>query len=218
MPTRLATLAATHLRHRPRLPVWIGALALLASACGHHTPVETAVAPDAHVVRLRNFTILQPQGAANASASSDAVVRNPATLHTIGFELLLAFQARGYFADTAAPDFAVAYYVGEHLPFDTSVFKYPYPFAPYTWWHDSPAALQASQSPSQGILIVDVINSKTKALLWRGEAAVPLPGDRAAYVEALQNLANAIAGKFQAGLGTGPVAPAPLPHGGRPGQ
>jgi hypothetical protein len=218
MRTRHSGPAVAQLRRRPRLPVWIGAIALLASACGHHTPVQTAVAPDAHVVRLRNFTVLQPQGVANAPASADPVVRNPATIHTISFELLLAFQARGYFADTAAPDFAVAYYIGEHMPFDTSVFKYPYPFAPYTWWRDSPAVLQASQSPSQGILIVDVISPKTKALLWRGEAVVPLPADRSAYVEALQNLADAIAGKFQAGLGTGPIAPAPLPHGGRPGQ
>jgi hypothetical protein len=196
--------------------LWLPGLALLASACSHHTPVQTAAAPDAHVIRLRNFTILQPAGAASASASPDPVVRNPATLHTVGFELLLAFQARGYFADTAAPDFAVAYYVGEQMPFDTSVFKYEYPFAPYTWWHDSPEVLQAAQSSSHGVLVVDVINPKTKSLLWRGEATVPLPSDRTAYTEALQTLADKIAGKFQAGLGTGPVAPPQLPHGGRP--
>lgn len=218
MRTRLAALAVTPSRRGPQLPLSIAAIALFATACGHHIPVETAVAPDAHVTRLRNFTMLQPGGLANVSASPDPVVRNPTTLHTIGFELLLAFQARGYFADTAAPDFAVAYYIGEHFPFDTAVFKYPYPYAPHDWWHDSPAAIKASQSPSEGVLVVDVINPKTKALLWRGEAATPLPTQREAYVEALQYLADAVAKQFQAGIGTGPVAPPQLNHGGRPGR
>jgi len=169
-------------------------------------------------VRLRNFKLLEPEGLANVKASPDPVVRNPTTIHTISFELLLAFQARGYFADVEAPDFEVAYYIGERFPFDTTVFKYPYPYAPYTWWHDSPAALKASQSPSEGVLVVDVINPKTKALLWRGEAATPLPTQREQYVEALQYLADAIAKQFQAGLGTGPIAPAQLNHGGRPGR
>lgn len=179
-------------------------------------PVVTEAAPNAHVVRLRNFTILQPGGVANAQSSTDAIVRHPGALHTVSFELLLAFQARGYFADSAAPDFAVAYYVGERLPVDTLVFKYPYSFAPYAWWHDEPAVAQPTHPGSQGFLIVDVINPKTKALLWRGEGAIQFSEKASEYAEALQYAADAIAGQFQAGLGTGPMAPAPLNHGGNP--
>jgi hypothetical protein len=197
---------------------WLGLVALLAAACGHHVPVETAAAPNAHVVRLRNFTVLQPEGVANAKASGDAIVRHPGALHTVSFELLLAFQARGYFADSAAPDFAVAYYVGERLPVDTAVFKYSYSFAPYTWWHDEPAVAQPTRPGSQGFLIVDVINPKTKALLWRGEGVILFPEKPSEYAEALQITADAIAGRFQAGLGSGAVAPRPLNHGGRPTQ
>lgn len=203
----------------PRLPslraLWLGTIALSLAACGSHIPVETGVAPHARLVRIRNFMILNPPGAAKASASADPVVRNPLTLHTIGFELLLAFQARGYFADTAAPDFAVAYYVGSHLPIDTAVFDYGYPFEPYGWWHDEPAALQPTRPDSQAILIVDVVSPKTKALLWRGEAVARLSAQPGRYADTLKQLVDAIVGQFQAGMGGGPVAPAPLPHGGR---
>jgi hypothetical protein len=164
---------------------------------------------------MRNFMVLTPAGAAKASASSDPLVRNPVTLHAVSFELLLAFQARGYFADTATPDFAVAYYVAEHLPVDTAVFSYGYPFSPYTWWQDEPAATQPPSSGSVAIVIVDVLNPKTKTLLWRGEGVVhlkPKPG----LERELEDAVNDIVGQFQAGIGTGRTEPAPLHRGGRP--
>jgi hypothetical protein len=189
-------------------------LALLVAACGERIPVKTDVAPDARVERMRNFMVLTPAGAAKASASSDALVRNPATLHTISFELLLAFQARGYFADTARPDFAVAYYAAEHLPVDTAVFSFGYPFSPYTWWQDEQAATRTPTGGPVAIVIVDVINPNTKALLWRGEGVVqlkPKPG----VERELKDAVNDIVGQFQPGLGGGRIEPPPLPHGGR---
>lgn len=201
-------------RHTFSIRAACAGLALLAAACGEHIPVKTGVAPDAHVERMRNFMILTPAGAGKASASSDALVRNPATLHTIGFELLLAFQARGYFADTAKPDFAVAYYAAEHLPMDTAVFSYGYPFSPYTWWRDEQAATLVPPNGSVGIVIVDVINPKTKALLWRSEGVVRLKPNPGVERE-LKDAVNDIVGQFQPGLGSGRIEPAPLPHGRR---
>lgn len=177
--------------------------------------MKTEVAPAARLTRMRNFMVLTPRGLANAAASTDPVVRNPVAIHTVSFDLLLGFQARGYFADTAAPDFAVAYYVGSHLPIDTTVFNYGYPFGPYSWWQDAPAATQPSRSDSQAIVIVDVVNPKTKALLWRSEAVVRLGARPSRYVAALKDAVAVIVNQFQAGAGTGPIAPAPLPHGGR---
>jgi hypothetical protein len=188
-------------------------LVLFAAACGERIPVKTDVAPDARLVRLRNFMVLTPAGAAKASASSDPLVRNPATLHAISYELLLAFQARGYFADTATPDFAVAYYAAEHLPVDTAVFSYGYLFSPYSWWRDEQAATQPPRGDSVAIVMVDVINPKTKALIWRSEGVValkPKPG----VTRELEDAVNDIVGQFQAGAGSGRTAPAPLPHGG----
>jgi len=202
------------LRTRFPLGVGISVLAALITGCGGHVPLVTAVAPNAHLVRLRYFMVLQPQ-AANAATSADAMVRTPGTLHTVSFELLLGFQARGYLADTSSPDFAVAYYVASQLPPDTTVFRYGYPFAPYPWWHDAPAALQPAPPGGQGIIIVDVLNPKTKELLWRGESVVRFPANRAEYGDALRRGVDAIVNDFQAGLGSGPMAPRPLEHGGR---
>jgi hypothetical protein len=164
---------------------------------------------------LRNFKVLPPGGIAGAPTSSDAMVRNPATLHTVSFELLLAFQGRGYLADTAAADFSVAYYVAAHLPPDTSLFRYGYPYAPYTWWQDEPEALNPARPDSQGTIIVDVLNPKTNELLWRGEGTVKLTANQTVYVAALKKTVDNIVGQFQAGSGTGPTAPRPLQHGGR---
>lgn len=201
-------------RHRFSIRATCAGFALLAAACGERIPVKTDVAPDARLVRLRNFMVLTPAGAAKASASSDPLVRNPATLHTISFELLLAFQARGYFADTASADFAVAYYAAERLPVDTAVFSYGYNFAPYPWWQDEQAATQPPSGDSVAIVIVDVLNPKTKALLWRSEGVVrlkPKPG----LQRELEDAVNDIVGQFQAGVGSGRIAPAPLSRGGR---
>jgi hypothetical protein len=189
-------------------------IAGLAVGCGGHVPVQTAVAPNARLVRLRYFMILQPH-VTNATSSSDPLVRNPPVLHTVSYELLLGFQGRGYLADTAAPDFAVAYYVASHLPVDTTVFTYGYPFAPYAWWHDAPAAAQPPSPDSQAIIIVDVTNPKTKELLWRGESVVRLRAGAGMFVEALKRGVDAVVNSFQPGIGTGPIAPRPLEHGGR---
>jgi len=143
------------------------------------------------------------------------MLRNPATMHTVGFELLLAFQGRGYLADTAAADFDVAYYVTTHLPPDTAVFSYGYPFTPYAWWQDEPAALTPARPDSQGTIIVDVLNPKTRTLLWRGEGVTRITANGALYIDALKKAVDAIVDKFQAGMGTGPTAPRPLQHGGR---
>ena len=215
MPTTPSLIAV---RRSIRLP---GSLLLLtAAACGGHVAVQSAVAPDAKFVRLRNFTVLQPKELATAAAAStDPMLRDRITLHTVSFELLLALQSRGYFADTAAPDIAAAYYVASRLPVDTAVFGYGYTYAPnppFAWWHDEPAALTPAQPDSQGTIIVDVLSPTTKVILWRGEGVVRRTANQALYVEALKKAVRAIVDEFPGGIGGGAIAPHQVEHGGRP--
>jgi hypothetical protein len=199
---------------------WFGYVlaSLLAStslACGGHVAVRSGIAPAAYLVRLRNFAILQPAGLARAASSSDPILHNPATIHVVSYELLLAFQARGYFADTAAADFDIAYYIASRWPVDTTVFAYGYSFEPYSWWQDDPKIVHPVQPDTEATVVVDVINPKTKAVLWRGEGTVRATADETRYEQGLRKVVDAIADQFQAGRGAGPIAPPPLEHGGR---
>src|SRR5579862_2670047 len=191
---------------------WMPLVAFGALACGGHVAVRSGVAPAAYLVRLRNFAILQPAGRVNAANSSDPILHNPATLHVVSYELLLAFQSRGYFADTAAADFDVAYYVESRWPMDTTVFQYGYPFAPYSWWPDDPKLVHPTRADTEATIVVDVVNPKTKNLLWRGQGTVRVTANEARYEEDLKKAVDAIADQFQPGRGAGPIAPAPLQH------
>jgi len=184
--------------------------ALLTAACGGRIPVHTASAPERQAPRLRNFAVLQPAGLARAAASSDPMVRNPATFRKIAFELLLAFQQRGYLADTGDADFLVAYYAAQRLPVDTTVFAYGYPFpGSYPWWQDEPAAIHPPRADSEGVVIVDAIAAKTRTLLWRGEAVVRLSSNQSVYLLALGKAVDAIVEEFPAGFAARSFAPLP---------
>jgi hypothetical protein len=193
-------------------------LSVAMAGCGGHVAVHTTAAPAAHGARRRNFMMLKPRNAGtNPSGSQDFIVRNPATFRALSFDLLLAFQARGYLADTAAPDFAVAYYAAAHLPVDTVDFNYGYPFpGSYPWWHDDPAVLRAAARPdSEGTIIVDVVDPKTKNLLWRGEGVVRLSAKPEVYLDGLKKAVTAIVEEFSYGAGGGTYAPPPQRRGRR---
>jgi hypothetical protein len=136
---------------------------------------------------------------------------NPATFHALSFDLLLAFQARGYYADTAVPDFTVAYYAASHLPVDTTVFNYGYSFpGSYPWWQDEAAATRSPpQADTEGTIIVDVVDPKTKNLLWRGEGVVRLSARPDLYLAALKKAVFAIVDGFSAGGGGSMYTPTP---------
>jgi len=187
---------------------------LAAAACGGHITVRSAIPPDARFTRLHNFEVLPARMSPASSSDAGSLAARRGTLHTIGFELMLAFQSRGYFADTASPDFAVAYYVTRRLPIDTAAFAYGYKYAPYDWWADDPKALAPQRPDSAGILVVDVINPKTMSILWRGQGVFRVTADDALYAKELRDAVHAVVDQFPGGVGVGPIAPRQVNHGG----
>ena len=218
MRTRHSAPTVAQLRRRPRLPLWIGAIALLASACGHHTPVQTAVAPDAHVVRLRNFTVLQPQGVANASASADPVVRiPPRSIRSVsscsaglsGARLLRGYGGPGLCGRVLIGRAPAIRYVGIQIPVSFRTLYLVARLAGRIAGVAIPVAghphRRRDQPQDQGAPLARRSRGPAPLRSVRIRRGPPEPGR------------SAIAGKFQAGSDW-PIAPPPLPHGGRPGQ
>ena len=96
-------------------------------------------------------------------------------------DLAQEFAGLGYVASDSNPDFCVAYYASTNQKLDVTYWDYGYAWRP-RWWsgwgrrwgrgwggdwgiQSGPAVTQYTE----GTVIVDVIDPKTKDLLWRGQ-------------------------------------------------
>lgn len=198
------------------------ALTLASAACSSGIEVRTAATPDAHLAGLRTFRILNaPQRRAGAPAlsMSDPMLDNSITNRQLRADLLQGFEAKGYVVDSATsesagPDFLVAYYAGTKQKMDTTYWnpdpwwRYGYPGYGrrgyrYGWawpWYgspfDAPWPDMQVREYTQGSVIVDVIDAKTKELLWRGQGTATVSKDPATYAKELDQTVGAILKKF----------------------
>ena len=197
-------------------------LALTSAACSSGVKVRTAATPDASLTGLRTFRVLnapQRREGAPALSSSDPMLDNSITNRQLRTDLVQGLEAKGYVVDSAdtqsaGPDFLVAYYAGTKQKMDTTYWNpdpmwrygyrgygrlgYRYGWA-WPWYgssFDTPRADFQVREYTQGSVIVDVIDAKTKELLWRGQGIETVSNDPATYTSELNRTVSAILKKF----------------------
>ena len=178
----------------------VTAAVLAAAGCAPAIHVRTAADPEANLATLRTFQVLPTptsRGAAPAS-KTDPMLQNSIMNRALRQDLAQAFAARGYGADTTHPDFAVAYYTSSRDKLNVTYWDYGYPFwRPWRWW--GPAPVEQVSEYTQGTVIVDVIDPKTKQLLWRGQGVSDVSDNPKTYARELAKTVTAIVAKFPRG-------------------
>jgi len=176
------------------------AAAVLALAACASVDVRTATSPDANLGALRTFSVMpNPERPPQfAPSKNDPMLVNSISNRALRADLVKGFQGRGYaLADN--PDFAVAYYASTTQKLDVTYWDYGYPFYPGWWGGGAPGWGPYDSTVTQytqGTVIVDVINAKTKELLWRGSGVATVSDDEAKYEQDLWKTVTAVLEKF----------------------
>jgi hypothetical protein len=186
------------------------ALTLASAACSSGIQVRTTTAPDASLTGLHTFRVLNaPQRRADAPAlpANDPMLDNSITNRALRQDLLRGLQAKGYALDSNNPDFVVAYYAGTKEKMDTTYWnpdpywRYGYRGYRYGWawpWYGyaAPYPVMRVQEYTEGSVIVDVVDPRTKELVWRGQGLARVSDDPKTYTKELEKTVDAILKKF----------------------
>ena len=172
--------------------------------------MRTTTAPDANLSGLRTFRVLNaPQRRADAPQLSqdDPMLDNSITNRALRQDLVQDLQAKGYTTDTSNPDFVVAYYAGTKEKMDTTYwnpdpfwrygyrgFRYGWAWPYYGWAAPYPA--MSVQEYTEGTVIVDVVDPRTRELLWRGQGVAEVSDNPTTYANELGKSVAAILKKF----------------------
>ena len=195
-----------------RLITAIAALTLALTACGPGIQVRTVASPDAGMGNLRTFRILPvPERRDGSSQSSnDPMLVNSVSNRALRRDLLQGFEQRGYVVADTNPDFAVAYYASTKEKLDVTYWDYGYAWQPHWWsgwgrrWGRGWGGDWGMQSGpvmtqyTEGTVIVDVIDPKTKDLLWRGQGVTAVSDNEQQYEQDLKKAVEAIVDNFPA--------------------
>ena len=185
------------------------------AACASGVQVRTALSPDASLTGLRTFRVEQTPKPkiASAQSNSDPMLVNSISNRALRSDLQQGFEKLGYAVNDSTPDFCVAYYASTDQKLDITTWNYGYPFRPRRWagWGFYQPRFGAAFDPmvtqyTQGTIIVDVFDPKTKDLLWRGQGVANVSDNQQDYTQELQTTVSAILAKF-------PVAPAKVAQG-----
>jgi hypothetical protein len=204
-----------------RSTLLLGALVTTAiTACGSGgVQVRTSVDPNADLAALHTFYVLTPPArSANAAplSANDPMLDNSITNKALRGDLTQALESRGYaMAPRQGADFLVAYYAGTSQKLDTTYWgpsfdpgwRYSYRGRRAWAWPYYGAAYYGSVNPwatgratvsstTEGKVIVDITDSRTNELLWRGQGVEPVSNDAGQYASALQGVVDAIIAKF----------------------
>jgi len=201
----------THKEKTMRTTQLLTAAGLLAlGACAPAISVRTALSPDASLTGLHTFRVLptpQPKIAGAVSSTNDPMLVNSISNRALRADLAQEFAGLGYVASDSNPDFCVAYYASTNQKLDVTYWDYGYAWRPHWWsgwgrrWGRGWGGDWGIQSPTvtqytEGTVIVDVIDPKTKDLLWRGQGVAAVSDDEAQYEQVLKKTVAAIVDKF----------------------
>jgi hypothetical protein len=154
--------------------------------------------PDADLGALRTFSVMQnaKRLSPGTQSTTDPMLVNSVSNRALRADLVKGFENRGYaLADN--PDFAVAYYASTKEKLDVTSWDYGYAYYP-DWWLGpgmGPYEPMVTQY-TQGTVVVDVVNPKTKELLWRGQGIARVSDDEQQYEQDLWKAVTAILDKF----------------------
>jgi hypothetical protein len=174
----------------------IAILGLAMIACATPVHVRTAAAPDAQFSNLHKFIVLatpRPRSGGDGQSNDDPMLQNSITYRALHNDLVSNFQERGYVIDSANPDFAVAAYATARQKLDVSQYDYGYPYWRWRWWGPPEPVVTEY---TEGTVVVDVVNPKTKVLLWRGQGVASVSDDPQTYAKDLARTVEKIIERF----------------------
>jgi hypothetical protein len=194
-------------------PFLTAAAAFTLAACAPGIQVRTALSPDASLHGLRTFRVLptpKPKIAGVVSSTNDPMLVNSISNRALRTDLAQEFAGLGYVASDSNPDFCVAYYASTKQQLDVSYWDYGYTWQPRWWsgwgrrwgrgwgpdWGMQSAPMVTQYT--EGTVIVDVIDPKTKELLWRGQGIAAVSANEQLYEQDLKKAVEAIVDKFPA--------------------
>lgn len=160
--------------------------------------IRTMAEPNAQFSTLHTFRMLPApprRDGLPASGDDDPMINNSIANRAIQDRIVKAFADRGYVYDQMHGDFAVAFYASSREKLDVTNWDYGYPFDPRVAWYPRE---QTITQYTEGTMIVDVLKTGPRQLLWRGQGRGELTGDSIADVNRLANAAAAIVSKFPA--------------------
>jgi hypothetical protein len=171
-----------------RTPTWHTVLALLVAACAPAISTRTARRPDAELGRLRTFAVLPAPDASTPDVPS-AMRPGPVAARLLHDAVEDALRERGYRESSRAPDFLVAYFAG--LGDVQAVPAVPGAFS--GWSRRLPGPVKDGGG---GSVVIDVIDTRTRQLVWRGQGAATLPARADDASERVARTVRAVVGRF----------------------
>ena len=176
------------------------AAALSLAACASLPEVRTVVSPDGGIGSLHTFSVLPvPRHVGRGKWSNAPMLENSGSNRALRNALVQGFASRGYAVVDSNPDFAVAYYAATSDKLDIMRWDYGYAWWP-RWWRGwgqmGPVGPMEATEYAKGTVVVDVIDPRTRDLLWRGKGLAPVSGDERAYERDLQKTVTAILAGF----------------------
>jgi hypothetical protein len=177
---------------------WIalGSAAALAVACRPPVEVRTIAAPDVELTSFHSFRMLPAPARRDRqpmTEGDDPMISNSIANRALQDQIVKAFQGRGYVRDDRHADIAVAFYATAHEKLDVSTWDYGYPFNPR--WPGYPPPTTVTPY-TEGTVVIDVVRSESRELLWRGEGKAELSDDAAENVRRLARVADGIVARF----------------------
>jgi hypothetical protein len=166
------------------------------SACATPVQVRTAAAPNTQFQALHTFIVMAtpvPRSAGSDQNNIDPMLQNSITYRALHNDLVSNFQERGYVIDSANPDFSVAAYASSRQRLDVTQYDYGYPYWRWRWW--GPPVPEVTQY-TEGTVVIDVVNPKTKELLWRGQGVASVSDDPQTYAKELARTVEKIVDQF----------------------
>ncbi len=185
------------------------AVLLGAMACGPAVDVHTVVSPEASLTTLRTFHVLaapRPRDRGRLPPNHP-MLDNSITNRTLRTAIMRGFESRGYLRNDSNPDFAVAYYASARERLDVTYWDYGYAWRP-RWWGGRGRAWAGPLVTvyTEGTVIIDVIDAKSRDLLWRGRGVAVVSDDEQQYLADIQETVQAILDKFPVARPVPPVA------------
>ena len=165
-------------------------------SCGSGIRVSTMVAPSGNLSGFTRFRVLTPPTRRDGRREpNDPMLVSSITNRALHADLEQAFRSRGYTLDPRNPDFDVAYYASAREKLDVTLWDYGYR-PRWGGWGRAPGYM--ARPFTEGTVIVDVVDAKTRELLWRGRATAEVSEDLNELQTDLRAVAEAIVKKFPA--------------------
>jgi Domain of unknown function (DUF4136) len=181
------------MQFRLMAPAAAGALAL--SACGPAPQVRTTVAPDAGTSGHLTFQLrAAPDYLGGTPIGANHPIRISSDANrTLGHDIATNLARRGYVQAGAEAGVLIVFRIAQPAHQDVTAWDSGYLWRPD--WARGVGAGAVNLSPAEysgGAVVIDMIDPRTGALLWRGQKVTSTPADERRYLRELRQTVTAI--------------------------